>query len=660
MDSGRPSESFLAALSDLARGDETPIVRLYIASAVQRLPLEQRWDILTGLLAQANDADDHNLPLMYWYAAEPLAAVDPVRALKLAAEGNIPRVLEFMVRRIGASGTPDSLDVLVREVDSTTDDDTRLAILRGIRSGLRGRRQVPMPASWTDVSTKLAASRDVETRTLASSLAVTFGDPAAFTRLREQLSATTTPIDQRREYLATLLAAKDTKLVPVLQGLLKDATLRPEALRGLAAFDDAKTPALILSAYGSLSPAEKQDALGTLSSRSSFARALLAAVGTDKSQPIKPSDLSADLIRQLRNLRDDEINRRINDVWGVARETAEDKVKLIAHFKQLVESQPATEADLPLGRAIFSKTCEKCHVLFGVGGKIGPELTGSNRANLDYLLSNIVDPSAVMAREYIPSVLVTTEGRVLTGLVREQTANSVTIVTATETVVVPKGEIEEMKRSDKSMMPDDQLKQFKDDEVRALIAYLASPRQTPMLATADNAATIFNSRDLTGWEGKPELWSVENGEIVGKSPGLKRNEFLVNHLVCGDFRFSVQVKLTPNAGNSGIQFRSEPLTGGEVKGYQADIGVGWWGKLYEEHGRALLWNKSGEAHVKPDDWNDYRIEAVGSQIRTWINGHPCVDLDDPDGGKRGIIALQLHSGGAFEVRYREFKLEVVP
>jgi putative membrane-bound dehydrogenase-like protein len=676
MEAGKPSDALIAALSDLARGDESPVVRLYVTSAVQRLPLEQRWDILTGLLAQANDADDHNLPLMYWYAAEPLAAVDPVRALKLAAEGNIPLVLEFMVRRIGSLGTPESLDVLVREVGSTTDDDTRIAILRGIRAGLKGRRQVPMPESWTAVAPKLASSPDAETRTLASSLAVTFGDPAAFTRLREQLADSKTPLDQRRDYLATLLAAKDSKLVPVLHGLLKEAALRPEALRGLAAFDDAKTPALILSAYGSLSPAEKQDALGTLSSRANFARALLAAVrangATTGSAPSPPTplprrgegsvipatDLSADLIRQLRNLRDDEINKRINDVWGVARETAEDKVKLIAHFKQLVESKPATEADLPLGRAIFSKTCEKCHVLFGVGGKIGPELTGSNRANLDYLLSNIVDPSAVMAREYIPSVVVTTEGRVLTGLVREQTANSVTIVTATETVVVPKGEIEEMKRSDKSMMPDDQLKQFQDDEVRALIAYLASPRQTPMLATADNAASLFNGRDLTGWEGHPDLWSVENGELVGKSPGLSRNEFLVNHLVCGDFRLSVQVKLTPNAGNSGIQFRSEALAGGEVKGYQADIGVGWWGKLYEEHGRALLWNKSGEAHVKPDDWNDYRIEAIGSKIRTWINGHPCVDLDDPDGSKRGILALQLHSGGTFEVRYRDFKLQV--
>jgi hypothetical protein len=118
------------------------------------------------------------------------------------------------------------------------------------------------------------------------------------------------------------------------------------------------------------------------------------------------------------------------------------------------------------------------------------------------------------------------------------------------------------------------------------------------------------------------------------------------------------VKLVNNAGNSGIQFRSEAIAGGEVKGYQADIGTGWWGKLYEEHGRALLWNKSGEAHVKSGEWNTYEIEARGSRLRTWINGQLCVDLDDPPGAKRGILAFQLHSGGATEVRYKDLKLQL--
>ena len=97
-----------------------------------------------------------------------------------------------------------------------------------------------------------------------------------------------------------------------------------------------------------------------------------------------------------------------------------------------------------------------------------------------------------------------------------------------------------------------------------------------------------------------------------------------------------------------------------MKGHQADVGAGWWGKLYEESGRGLLWDKPGDPHVKKNDWNDYVIVAKGSKIQTWINGQLCVDVDDPKGAKRGIFALQIHSGGAMEVRYRAFKLELNP
>jgi hypothetical protein len=98
--------------------------------------------------------------------------------------------------------------------------------------------------------------------------------------------------------------------------------------------------------------------------------------------------------------------------------------------------------------------------------------------------------------------------------------------------------------------------------------------------------------------------------------------------------------------------------GGSVEGYQADVGAGWWGKLYEEHGRALLWDQSGEKHVKLGDWNTYVIEASGSKITTSINGMPCVQLDDPQGRREGIIAFQLHSGGPTEVRLRNITLSL--
>jgi putative heme-binding domain-containing protein len=319
---------------------------------------------------------------------------------------------------------------------------------------------------------------------------------------------------------------------------------------------------------------------------------------------------------------------------------------------------------------MFAKTCQQCHTMFGTGGKVGPELTGSNRANLDYLLSNILDPSAVMAKEYMPSVIALADGRVITGIVKSKVGGVLTVQAANEVLLVPEKEIDEMQQSAKSMMPDDILKPLKPEEIRALVAYMASPAQVPLLATEDTVKNFFNGRDLTGWDGRGDLWSVENGEIVGRSAGLKNNEFLISQLSAANFKLSLEVKLVGNAGNSGIQFRSEvlphkgleqaeaALRGPEMKGYQADIGAGWWGKLYEENGRALLWKDSGEAHVKPGEWNTYEVEAIGSRIKTWINGRLCVDLEDTGGPRRGVFGLQLHSGGPTEVRYRKIKLEV--
>ena len=648
-----PSPALLDALMTLARGDESPVVRLYIASALQRLPLADRWPILTGLLAQAGDANDHNLPLMYWYASEPLAEVDPARALALAAEGNLPLVHQFMVRRIGSLGTPDSLELLVAQLANASDNPTRRLYLEGLRSALKGRRQVSVPPSWATAGDPLTNSDDPAIRGLAFDLAIRFGDPSAFNRLSRLIADRATPADERRSYLDSLLTGKSPQLLPVLKSLVSDADLRASAIRGLAQYDDAAIPPLLLREYAGLPAAEKRDVLATLTSRRAHATALLAAIAA---KTLPSTDLTADFVRQLRNLKSPEIDRQVEQVWGAVRDTPADKAAQIERLKKLVTASPVDPGELPRGRAVYARICQQCHTLFDVGGRVGPELTGSNRANLDYLLSNVVDPSAVLAREYTPRVIETTGGRILTGLVKESTPQAVTLLTATEQLVIPREEIESLQVADKSMMPDDLLKPLTDAEIRALVAYLASPRQVPLLATAETLPLFFNGQNLAGWRGTPGLWSVEQGEIVGRSPGLKRNEFLANDLLLEDFTLEFEVKLTPNTENSGVQFRSEVLPQGEVGGYQADIGAGWWGKLYEEHGRGLLWDKPGDPHVRPQEWNRYRIVARGSRIQTFLNDQPCVDLDDPPGARRGIIALQLHSGKALEVRFRNFQL----
>lgn len=552
----------------------------------------------------------------------------------------------------------DPIVQLVSVLRETKDPQLQLDILRGLNEALKGRRNVVMPAGWERVERDLASSINSEIRLLAQALGLTFGSAEALQQLRAVVLNPNADIGNRRSALDSLMTTRDPGLPQLLQTLVKDKALRPQALRGLAAAENPQTPAAVLEVYGDLNTTEKRDALSTLASRATYAGALLDAVERGK---VPRADLTAEVIRQLRNLKVAELNTKIEKVWGALRETAADKAKEIERYKKLYWAGGSQPGDAVRGRVVYARVCQQCHTLYDAGGKVGPDLTGSNRGDLDYILENMVDPNAVIPNDYRSSTVETKDDRVLTGIVKSENANALTIVTANEAVTLPRNEIASVRLSDISMMPEGLLAPLADQEVRDLIYYLSRPGQVPLLATPETVGLFFNLKDLTGWDGTEGLWSVDNGEIIGKSTsGLKHNEFLKSQMLVGDFRLVCEVKLTPNKENSGIQFRTEPLPSGEVKGYQADAGAGWWGKLYEEEGRGLLWDKPGDQVIKPGDWNLYEIVAVGHKIKTAINGQPCVDLDDPKGALQGIIAFQLHSGGPMEVRFRNLQLEANP
>ncbi len=182
-------------------------------------------------------------------------------------------------------------------------------------------------------------------------------------------------------------------------------------------------------------------------------------------------------------------------------------------------------------------------------------------------------------------------------------------------------------------------------------------------ATPEDAKTLFNGKDLTGWWGDLSLWHVENGELIGKTEkGIHRNEFLKSAVSVGDFRFTCKIKLVPDKANSGIQFHSIPFHGHEMSGPQADAGKGWWGKLYGENfgNKVIGDNKSGQGVVNTDEWNTYEVLAVGTKVRTAINGKLCVDVDIPNIPQTGIFGLQIHAGGPTEVRFKDIELELNP
>ena len=297
-----------------------------------------------------------------------------------------------------------------------------------------------MPSTWPDVFKLLGTDRDPSVRSRAIALGVNFGDPAARDSLRRALEDSSAEPDLRRQALAALLKIRDSSLVRVLQNLVRHPELGGAAIRGLATYDDPATPELLIKAYGALGPAERRDVLSTLTSRKTTSRDLLAAVESGK---VPRADLTADVVRQIRNLKDSELDAQLGRVWGTVRETSSDRALAIAEAKAMLTKSASQPPDRSLGRAVYAKVCQQCHTIFGVGGKVGPDLTGSNRADLDYLLSNVLDPSALIGKDYQAHVIATADGRVLTGIIRIEDKDSLTLVTANETITIPKSEVEQ-------------------------------------------------------------------------------------------------------------------------------------------------------------------------------------------------------------------------
>jgi hypothetical protein len=184
------------------------------------------------------------------------------------------------------------------------------------------------------------------------------------------------------------------------------------------------------------------------------------------------------------------------------------------------------------------------------------------------------------------------------------------------------------------------------------------------LTLAAEPKSLFNGKDLAGWEGRTDLWKVVDGVIVGDSPGLKENHFLVTTEEFGDFELRFEVKLHNPKENSGVQFRSQRLPNStEMIGYQADIGPGYWGSLYDESRRRKIL-KAADPEViaktlKVGDWNQYVVRAVGSRITLSINGVTTIEYDEPDASipRTGKFGLQVHSGGPFQIEFRKLMLE---
>jgi putative heme-binding domain-containing protein len=462
-----------AAILKLAGESRGQRVRLAIAEALPHLTAPVRSLVAQHLLRYDQDATDHNLPLLVWTGIRELPLTDLVACAHVS---RVPQVTKLIARRIaeGADKQPAALDELL--ANAAQMPDGQAPIVAGLAEALKGWRKAPKPAAWdkfvASIPKDATAAQDQ-----ARQLNVIFGDGQALDAIRKIALDENALMEQRRAALLSLIEAKDAQLKQICEKLITIRGVNMEAIQGLTQFDQDGVAKRIIDRYLQLYPHERPQAIMALVSRPRFATDLLQAIEAGK---IPKADFGPSAARQVRAFNDAKLNELLSKVWGETRETSADKLKLVAELKARHSADFLAKGDQSKGRALYAGVCGQCHKLYGEGGALGPDLTGSGRHDLNYLFENIVDPSAVVDAAYYLNVLELKDGRVLSGIVGAQSERTLTLRAVGQESVIDRQDIKARKIMPISLMPEGLLQAFTPEQQRDLLAYLMGNSQVPL------------------------------------------------------------------------------------------------------------------------------------------------------------------------------------
>ena len=462
----------------LAATDKSGLVRLYIASSLPRFEGKWVFRIANALLQHPADANDRVQPKLIWFGIEPhivgtsqseLPDGDPV---ELALNSKIPLVRRNIVRRCtNEIDKPNSLvPGFVRQLTLSNDRAFATDILEGMAAALHGWSEAPKPTNWGDATKKLGKFNDATINELVQQINIVFGDGRTTAELKKIIADNNADVATRRKAIAALAKSNEApELFGFLKPHLNNKALTNAVAKALVRSNEPAAANAILGRFKNMDPEGRAITINTLVTRSKWAKTLLDNVANGK---IDKRYLSAAHARQIMNMEDESLTQQLTEVWGEVRKTSAARQKEIDEYRSLL-SQAGTKPDLENGQMLYAKNCASCHTLFGVGGKIGPDLTGSDRKNLNYLLENIVDPSASVAESYRSSIIELDDGRVLTGVIVSQNERVMEIQTKDDLVTIDRKTVEQSKVTKNSLMPEALLDELTEQQIADLFGFLA-------------------------------------------------------------------------------------------------------------------------------------------------------------------------------------------
>jgi len=451
----------------MASDDPSLLVCRYLTSALTRISVPNAWDIIEGLAVRSDVASDPKLVRMLWYGLAPLLTDDIERGLRLADATALPDLRDYVNWYLARSDDQGRERVFARLLGDTEEATIEELSLLALAVGdLRG---PPAPKTWDAVASQLYRDERASIRNAAESIGAAFKDKQLYRSMRERLGDANATIAARRQALQVLAADEAPENVPRLLNVLDDAQLAHHAIPLLSRYAHSEIAEQLLDRLVHWNDPEQAAALEVLSGRVEWSHRLLDRVDAG----VVPRQLlTAYYVQRMAGLGDDRLNERIQRQWGALRQSPAELRAEIEAITAAYQSAPRWAYSAQAGAQHFDQLCRTCHAPDQQTETLGPRLQGSGSKGIAYLVENVVDPNAVIGRDYLAQVIVTVSGQMITGIIEAESDSSLTIRTATHSVTVSKDDIEAMRVSDKSFMPEGLLKTLNDRQRIELFKYL--------------------------------------------------------------------------------------------------------------------------------------------------------------------------------------------
>ncbi len=494
------SEKVITEIREL-RNDAHPRVRLQVAVAAGKLDEVPTVSTLADVLVQAGE--DPLTPRIVWQNLHPrledeadefLTRLSTHEAVKLPAV--VTSVLTLTMDRILATPKPDTRLIarLIRTI-MTASSDTRNAdpafrvLTARIRSGeLNGQSLADVKSDLAPLLIRTVSDISQPARSQPDAalvapieLAVSLGIPSAVdqaVRLLEE-AADSGPANEETEVLQSrllnaLITARDPRSLALANTVAQSSSpaLQRYSVQAMGRIGSKEASASLIGLLSTLPPEVQPSAVEALTDRAESSIALLNAVAE---KIVSANAINANQARKMLALNNDSLNRLLDTHWGTVRTQRDPaRARLISQMRNTLRTTPG---DAVAGRIVFKKVCAQCHKMYGEGAEVGPDITRNGRASFEQLLSNVFDPSLVIGASYQALTVATKEGRVVTGLPTEDNAQRVVLkIQGDKQEIIARRDIEEIVRSQLSLMPEGLEKQLQPQELADLFAYLVLDR----------------------------------------------------------------------------------------------------------------------------------------------------------------------------------------